>query len=174
MLILLFCYSALWSSSTFFIPSSTCVLCLLVPCCCRPTSSSLIYSQRLRPPSRKCFAAIAKFAIQTWSYSSAPSSISSFLPLLAQMSWLVSRISAKLFLERRNRVILQGAQICFFVVVVVVVFCFTYVSQQTVRYSPVAEGNFLFTVLISGFHFRPLCWRRCLHFQRGSHQFWPS
>lgn len=89
---MLFCYSALWSSSTFFIPSSTCVLYLLVLCCCQPTSSLSIYSQRLRPPSRKFFAAIAKFAIQTLNYSSVLSSISSFLLLLAQMSWLVLMI----------------------------------------------------------------------------------
>lgn len=104
---MLFCDSALWSSSTFFIPSSTYALCLLVPCCCQPTSSSSIYSQRRRPPSRKCFAAIAKFAIQMWNYSSAPSSISSFLPLLAQMSWLVLIIFlAKIFTERSKRGVL--------------------------------------------------------------------
>lgn len=61
--------SALWSSSTFFTPSSISAPYQLGHCCCPPTSNSSICFQKLKPPSRMSCAPTVNSATQTWSFS---------------------------------------------------------------------------------------------------------
>lgn len=81
---------ALWSSSTFYTPSSTYAQFQLGLCCCRPTSSSLTCSQKWRPRSKTCCAQTASSATLTWSFNRELSSTWGSAASPALTYWFVS------------------------------------------------------------------------------------